>query len=116
MAKPHTLALSFGLCITLGAVHAAPPPSADLGAARRPAPAPKCHAHETLARLTLFEERPGSGGSVTWHAEMVDARTGRPMEPIDVTKGSINASYERWLNQPKGTLICRPCPEPPAGG
>lgn len=111
-----SLSWSVGLCLAVGAAHAAPPPSADQPVVRRPPAAPKCTAHETLARLTLFEERVVAGGQVTWHAEMVDARTGVPMEPIDVTKGAINASYERWLNHPKGTLICRRPTEPPAGG
>ncbi|PTT81587.1 hypothetical protein DBR42_17925, partial [Pelomonas sp. HMWF004] len=77
------LSWSLGLCLVVGSTHAGPPPSADLAGLRGPPPAPKCTAHETLARLTLFEERVATGGHVTWHAEMVDARTGVPMEPVD---------------------------------
>lgn len=105
-----------GLGLAVAAAHAAPPPGSDRPVLRPHPPAPKCTVHETLARLTVFEERVGAGGQVSWHAEMVDARTGVAMDPIDVTKGPINASYERWLNQPKGTLICRRPAEPPAGG
>lgn len=68
-----------------------------------------CHPSEQLVRVTKYEDRKDS-----IHIELVDAATGRALEPIDVTK-PWHSGYDK-ARYPLGRAVCHPLPSKPTEG
>lgn len=82
--------------------------SAQAFAGDRDTKAPKCRYNEVQARVTAYEDRPGSDRV---HVELQDLRGGE-RQSFDVAKPG-HTMYSRYR---VGQVVCRLLPEPPAGG